>query len=166
MRAKLFLTDFQSPIGKLFILSSEKGLLAITFTKNEYEKFITKHFKDADILSDNSINKKTINELKKYFDKKQKTFNIPMLLLGTEFQKKVWMQLLKIPYGEVISYKELAKRIKMNKGFQAVGQANSKNPIPILIPCHRVITNDLKLGGYGGGLDKKKLLLKLEGVSF
>jgi methylated-DNA-[protein]-cysteine S-methyltransferase len=162
---KLFLNEFQSPIGKLYILSIEKGLVAISFTEDECEFHMKRYFKDFDLSTNNQINKKTISKLNRYFNKKLRIFDIPIILFGTEFQKKVWIQLLKIPFGKVISYKELAYKVKIKKGFQAVGQANGKNPIPIIIPCHRVITSDNKLGGYGGGLDKKIFLLELEGVT-
>ena len=93
---------------------------------------------------------------------KRKNFTIPLNPKGTPFQKKVWKELLKIPYGEVISYQELAKRVGNIKAQRAVGGANNKNPIPIFIPCHRVINKNNKLGGYALGLDIKKYLLELE----
>ncbi|ASG67464.1 hypothetical protein fh0823_00640 [Francisella halioticida] len=92
-----------------------------------------------------------------------KNFSIPLKLTGTEFQKQVWQELLNIPYGETISYQQEAINIGKPTAFRAVANANGKNLLPIIIPCHRVINANGKLGGYTGGLEKKKLLLKLEG---
>lgn len=162
----LFVNEFKSDIGKLQILSLEKGLVKIAFSTSEAKAMIKKKYKEHKISCDNKINKNTIKWLESYFKKKTVKIEIPMFLPGTEFQQKVWLELMKIPYGEVISYKELAKRVGLNKGFQAVGGANGKNPIPIMIPCHRVIMSDGSLGGFRGGLKIKKYLLELEGYSF
>ena len=102
-------------------------------------------------------------QLYEYFEGKRQSFDLPLELQGTEFQKKVWAALSQIPYGETRSYKDIAQSINCPKGFRAIGQANHNNPISIIIPCHRVIAADGGLGGYGGGLDNKKLLLELEG---
>ena len=102
------------------------------------------------------------SELKEYFLGKRKEFSIPLILIGTDFQKKVWQELLQIPYGKTISYLHEANNINKPKAFRAVANANGKNKISIIIPCHRVIANNGTLGGYGGGLDKKQFLLNLE----
>lgn len=102
-------------------------------------------------------------QLKEYFGRQRKGFDLPLELLGTEFQKKVWNELTKIPYGETISYGELANRMGDKNLMRAVAMANGANPIPIIIPCHRVIGADGSLTGYGGGLDVKQKLLELEG---
>lgn len=161
----LFVNEFKSEIGRLQILSFEKGLVRIAFSISEAKEIIKKKYKEHKISSDNKINKNTIKYLESYFKKKAADVEIPMFLIGTEFQQKVWSELIKIPYGEVISYKELAKRIGLHKGFQAVGGANAKNPIPIIVPCHRVIMSDGSLCGYAGGVKVKKYLLELEGYS-
>lgn len=101
-------------------------------------------------------------QLDEYFDGKRKEFNIQLLFAGTEFQKKVWTELLKIPYGDTVSYAELAKRIGMQKACRAVANANGANSISVFVPCHRVIGSDGSLTGYGGGLDTKLALLQLE----
>ncbi|WP_394211475.1 methylated-DNA--[protein]-cysteine S-methyltransferase [Psychrobacter piscatorii] len=107
----------------------------------------------------------TIFQLKDYAAGKRKTLNLPLdFSMGTEFQQSVWRALQEIEYGETISYATLAQRVNSPKGFRAVAQANGKNPFSIIVPCHRVIASDGKLGGYTGGLDKKKYLLALEGV--
>ena len=112
-----------------------------------------------------SVIKQCVEELEEYFNGERQTFdvNIKPEASGTPFQQSVWAQLRQIPYGETISYKTLAERIKGSNYSRAVANANGKNPISIIIPCHRVIASDQSLGGYTGGLDKKKLLLSVEG---
>ncbi|WP_419673674.1 methylated-DNA--[protein]-cysteine S-methyltransferase [Aliarcobacter butzleri] len=100
--------------------------------------------------------------MNEYFLKKRTNFTIPLKLIGTPFQIKVWEALLKIPYGKTISYKEEAKMIENEKAFRAVANANGKNNLSIIVPCHRVISNNGEIGGYTGGVEKKEFLLKLE----
>ena len=102
-------------------------------------------------------------ELGEYFDSKRKKFDVPLDLKGTEFQIKVWHELKKIPFGTTISYAELAERLGDVKYVRAVGRANGSNPVPIIIPCHRVINSNGNLGGYSAGLNIKEKLLELEG---
>ncbi len=106
----------------------------------------------------------TVGQLTQYFKGKRITFDIPVAPKGTDFQMRVWQQLLKIPYGKHISYGEQAKRMGSPKAVRAVGGANGKNPIGIIIPCHRVIGASGHLTGFGGGLDIKRRLLTLEGA--
>ena len=101
-------------------------------------------------------------QLDEYFLHQRREFDIPLLFVGTDFQKKVWNELLKIPYGKTISYGDLAKRIGMPKSVRAVANANAVNAISIIAPCHRVIGSDGTLTGYGGGLERKRFLLELE----
>jgi O-6-methylguanine DNA methyltransferase len=162
----LYLSIYESPVGKLFILSQKNGLILISFSMVEVKKMIKKHYPNHQLLKDNQINKKIVKYFDSYFQKKKIDIEIPLFLHGTEFQRKVWLELKEIPYGSTISYKELAGKVGIKKGFQAVGQVNSKNPFPILLPCHRVIASDGSLGGYSGGLKKKKYLLELEGYKF
>jgi methylated-DNA-[protein]-cysteine S-methyltransferase len=103
-------------------------------------------------------------QLEAYFSGNLRNFNIPMHVEGTDFQSRVWKELLKIPYGQAISYLELARRLGDEKCIRAAARANGANPISILIPCHRVMGSDGSLVGYGGGLDMKEFLLRLEGV--
>lgn len=105
-------------------------------------------------------------QLEEYFAGSRQNFDLPLNPGGTDFQRRVWRTLLDIPYGTAISYRELAHRADCPRGYQAVGQANGRNPLPILIPCHRVIGADGTLGGYSGGLDRKRFLLDLEGISY
>ena len=105
-----------------------------------------------------------LRQLESYFSGNLRDFNIPIHMEGTDFQRLVWKELLKIPYGQAISYLELARRLGDEKCIRAAARANGANPISILIPCHRVIGSDGSLVGYGGGLDMKEFLLRLEGV--
>jgi methylated-DNA-[protein]-cysteine S-methyltransferase len=105
---------------------------------------------------------RTIGQLDEYFAGRRTTFDIPLLLVGTDFQKTVWNELLNIPYGKTISYAGLSQKLGNPKAIRAIASANGANPISILVPCHRVIGSDRKLVGYGGGLPAKKILLDLE----
>nr|WP_315021198.1 methylated-DNA--[protein]-cysteine S-methyltransferase [uncultured Aminipila sp.] len=116
------------------------------------------------ILEETKILKIAFRQLEEYLQGSREVFEIPLNPSGTEFQKKDWLALQQIPYGKTISYGEIAKRIGCPKGARAVGLANNKNPIPIFIPCHRVIGASGKLVGYGGGIDKKIKLLEIEGI--
>ncbi len=108
------------------------------------------------------LSEKTYNQLIEYFNGKRKTFDIPFKMHGTVFQQKVWNALCEIPYGETRSYKDIAKAVGNEKASRAIGMANNKNPIHIIIPCHRVIGTSGKLVGYAGGLPMKEFLLKME----
>lgn len=117
---------------------------------------------DDFIESERELIKRTYIELEKYLEGTRKSFTIPINPKGTDFQKLVWDELLKIPYGETRSYKDIALSIGRDKAFRAVGNANNKNPIAIIIPCHRVVGSDGKLTGYAYGLEMKGQLLELE----
>jgi methylated-DNA-[protein]-cysteine S-methyltransferase len=108
--------------------------------------------------------KETATQLEEYFARERTEFDVPMELDGTPFQKEVWAELRRIHYGETISYGELARRVGRPRGPRAVGQANGRNPIPIIVPCHRVLASN-GIGGYGGGLPMKRILLATEGVA-
>jgi methylated-DNA-[protein]-cysteine S-methyltransferase len=105
-----------------------------------------------------------VAQLEEYFAGRREQFDIPLELSGTDFQKSVWRQLAHIPYGETVSYAELALMVGRPQAYRAVGQANGANPIPIVLPCHRVVASGGGLGGYGGGLPMKRKLLALEGT--
>ena len=107
-----------------------------------------------------------VQQLNEYFLHQRREFDIPLLFVGTDFQKKVWNELLKIPYGKAISYGELAKRIGKPNAVRAVANANAVNALSIIVPCHRIIGSDGSLTGYGGGLDRKRFLLDLEKNSY
>lgn len=142
---------FKSPIGMLKIEVSQRKLISLQFTND------TKIVDNQDEITEKC--KKQLNE---YFCGKRKIFDLPTQLEGTEFQKKVWKALCKIPYGTTVSYQEIAQKIGKEKAVRAVGTAIGKNPIAIIVPCHRVISANGKIGGYAYGVDKKQKLLDLE----
>ena len=139
---------------------------------------LKKHYglvdQDFTFIAQNSLSKieptealliEALEQLTAYFKGERQAFDLPLdISLGTDFQQRVWQQLQKIPHGETISYATLAQRVGNPKGYRAVANANGRNPFSIIIPCHRVIASDGKLGGYTGGLDKKEYLLALEGI--
>lgn len=145
---------YDTKIGKISICESKGKITDIIFGKPELS--------DEYKICETDIIKNCHNQLNEYFDKKRKTFDLPLNPKGTEFMLKVYNELLKIPYGETKCYKEIALSINNPNASRAVGMANNKNPIPIIIPCHRVIGKNGKLVGYGGGLEIKKFLLELE----
>jgi methylated-DNA-[protein]-cysteine S-methyltransferase len=148
-----------SPVGKLRLVASEKGLVAIDVRNNAKQEVTAKNPSAQAVLI------QTKKQLEQYFAGKRKSFDIALDLVGTEFQVQAWRALCRIPFGKTISYGQQAANIKKPKAFRAVGSANGKNPIPIIVPCHRVVASDGSLGGYSLGLRMKKQLLALEGVS-
>ena len=149
---------YDSPLGQMRLCCDGTYLTAVTFVGQKYED---KHIPDCAVFDTCPVLEQTKAWLSQYFDGKIPSFLPPMEPTGTPFQKKVWDLLLQIPYGETISYGELAKRLNC-KSAQAVGGAVGRNPISVLIPCHRVVGGDGKLTGYAGGVEKKEALLKLE----
>lgn len=150
-----------SPMGKLSIAATSLGIVSIEFGESDFSA-MSKKMKL--IIADTStpLLNNCVKQLNEYFSGERHDFSLPFHLEGTEFQKKVWHTLMTIPYGETISYKEEAQRLGNEKALRAVAQANGANPIPIIIPCHRVISADGSLGGYSSGVDKKQILLTLE----
>lgn len=147
-----------TPLGKMKAIASEKHLLVLDFEDSKYLEKNTLIAKNRT----NSILDLLEQELHLYFSGRLQKFSVPIQFTGTEFQQKVWQELLKIPFGETISYQEQANRILSPKAVRAVANANSRNKISIIVPCHRVIGKNKKLTGYAGGLDRKEFLLNLE----
>ncbi|MBS3995195.1 MAG: methylated-DNA--[protein]-cysteine S-methyltransferase [Alkaliphilus sp.] len=163
--SNVYFTNIDTAIGPLYVASSKKGVCRIGLSES-YEVFTSWLFKYFENIEENhKKNSTVVEQLFTYFDGSLKNFSVDLDLRGTPFQVKVWTALSKIRYGDVCSYKELAILAGSPKGFRAVGMANNKNPIPVVIPCHRVIGSDHGLVGFGGGLDMKKYLLELEGRS-
>ena len=142
--------DYDTPVGKLYIEAEEDFLTKLSFFELSGKRLET------------PVIKETYGQLTEYFEGNRKTFDIPLKLEGTDFQKSVWHALMKIPYGKTATYLEIAETIGNPKASRAVGMANNKNKIPIIIPCHRVIGTNGSLTGYAGGLEIKKKLLELE----
>lgn len=150
-----YLKSFNTKIGLIQIIEEDGKIIELNWNNKKYDENEIKQ-KDTDILLEA---KKQINE---YLEGTRKEFDLPLNPRGTNFMKKVWKELLNIPYGNTATYKKIAENIGNPKAARAVGMANNKNPIPIIIPCHRVIGSSGNLVGYALGLDKKKFLLDLE----
>jgi len=155
---------YNSPIGPLLIAEEDGYIVEISFMKADTRKKFKDSERQLDPLEESiaPVAATCIAELKAYFAGELKEFTVPIKLIGTNFRKKVWAALMTIPYGQTISYKQLAERIDNPKAVRAVGGANHHNPISIIVPCHRVIGADGSLTGYGGGVDNKSFLLELE----
>ena len=145
-----------TPIGRLTLVASSKGLQQVIFGAKKLPAAKSVSIKASDHLT------QTERQLREYFAGKRKKFSIKLDISGTEFQESVWYALNKISYGKTVSYAQQAKLVRKPKAFRAVGSANGKNPVAIILPCHRVIASNGTLGGYGGGLSIKRKLLALE----
>ncbi|MFD2370321.1 methylated-DNA--[protein]-cysteine S-methyltransferase [Brevibacillus sp. GCM10020057] len=169
MANELGYTIMDSPIGPLLLASTERGLCFIEFDADEsglgqLQRWSKKTFLGVAPVRDDARNEAARTQLQEYFAGERREFALPLDLYGTPFQKSVWHALTKIPYGETRSYKDIALAIGAAKAVRAIGGANNRNPIPIVIPCHRVIGSNGALVGYGGGLAIKEHLLALEGI--
>ena len=160
---------YHSPCGDLMLGSFENKLCLCDWATERHRDVVDKRLQrilQADYeYKTSGIIQKASPQLNEYFNSERTTFDIPLLFVGTDFQKKVWFKLLEIPYGKTVSYAELARQLDMPKAVRAVANANGTNAISIFAPCHRVIGSDHSLTGYGGGLDAKKTLLELEQTS-
>jgi len=146
-----------SRLGPLYLVASAEGLCgvhwdeqAVPFLKDHAETAAASHLMEA------------AEQIQAYLHGERKDFDVPLSLHGTAFQLAVWNELRRIPYGQTISYTELANRVKRPKACRAVGSANGRNPLCVIVPCHRVIASNASLGGYSGGLERKSWLLQLE----
>ncbi len=157
----IFYTFQDSPLGRLLLVSDGQALAGLDFAdRREGEEIGPGWVKDEEAAPFPLARA----ELAAYFAGKLRLFSVPLAPRGTPFQRSVWKTLQEIPYGETIPYRELARRAGRPAAVRAAGHANGRNPIAIIIPCHRVIGSDGKLTGYGGGLERKEALLRLEGV--
>lgn len=148
----------KTEIGSLYLVASDVGLQGVFLQKQDLPLTLTLKGRDPKVR----ILSETVRQLGEYFKGARKKFDLPFDVEGSEFQNRVWKALSKIPYGKTCSYKDIAKKIRKEKAFRAVGTANGKNPLCIIVPCHRVIASDGSLGGYSGGLRVKMRLLELE----
>lgn len=158
----LYYTRTSSPVGPLFLAASKKGLVRLEFDS----RVMPLNTKSTTLVEAQSEFLVHLRELDEYFSGRRKVFSFPLDLRGTVFQIQCWRALLDIPYGEVRTYRDNAVAIGHPKAFRAVGMANNRNPIAIVVPCHRVIASDGSLCGYGGGLEIKRRLLDLEHASY
>lgn len=151
----MFYTHMESPVGPLLLAGDQSGLKFVSFCKGSAKP-------EPDWVEDKATLAETERQLRAYFAGALEKFELPLAPEGSTFQREVWTRLCEIPYGETISYGELARRIGNPRASRAVGLANGSNPVAIVIPCHRVIGSNGKLTGYGGGLSTKEKLLALE----
>ena len=167
---KISITYYKSPIGELLLGSYDGKLCLADFRyrrmRTSIDNRIQKGLKAEYVEQSSEVIEETIKEMKEYFVGERKDFDIPLLMVGTDFQKSVWKGLIQVPYGTTASYLELSKRIGNEKAVRAVASANGANSIAILIPCHRIIGSNGDLVGYAGGLDVKRKLLAFENNLF
>lgn len=159
--ATLVKTTMQSPVGLLTLVASDVGLVAILWPEDTPDRVRLDVARED---ASHAVLQLTIAQLEEYFAGSRREFFIPLDMRGTEFQKQVWEQLLAIPYGTTRSYGELASRLGKPSASRAVGAANGRNPLSIVVPCHRVIGSSGALTGFAGGLEAKRTLLMLEGI--
>ena len=165
----IFYASFRAdiPMAEVFVAATHEGICRITFgNERSFLKELKSSYNNSLILKDEVQLKAVVSELRNYFSGIPTEFTFKLNLSGTDFQKRVWKALLNIPYGKTASYKDVAVMIGAPHAVRAVGGACGRNPVPIIIPCHRVIGADGNIGGYSGGLRIKKMLLKLEGVKY
>ncbi|WP_078597470.1 methylated-DNA--[protein]-cysteine S-methyltransferase [Evansella clarkii] len=165
----IYYAEMDSPIGKLTVGKSEKGICFVEFgsseeTKPLIEKWLQSKLMNVKLVEDTEQLHEAAMQINEYFSGERRDFDLPLDLRGTQFQNLVWNQVKTIPYGETRSYKHIAMEIGAPKAVRAIGGANNQNPVPLIIPCHRVIGSNGSMVGYGGGLDKKVQLLTLEGA--
>ncbi len=149
-----------TPVGPLFIAADARGLRAIEFPDNRHPVRRGADWREGD----SPLLRRARRQLDEYFAGRRRGFDLPLSPQGTPFQQSVWTALASIPYGQTLSYAGLAARVGRPAAMRAVGAANGRNPLPIVLPCHRVIGADGSLTGFGGGLPTKQFLLKLEGA--
>jgi methylated-DNA-[protein]-cysteine S-methyltransferase len=157
--------EFDSSLGSFRIATTERGLGYLDLPHANgcgLEGWLRRRVPGAKRKEAVGPNRAAIDQVLEYLEGKRTDFDLPLDLRGTEFQESVWKALLEIPYGETCTYQDLARSIGKPKAVRAVGSANGANPIPLIVPCHRVIATGGKLGGYGGGLEAKARLLAME----
>jgi len=161
----IYYTDFYIPsLKKTFLIAkNEKGVCNLSFNNKEIP-FINslKYYLDDEVIKSRSKLKNEVHQIQEYYAGKRKEFNMKVFLKGTGFQTKAWTALSKVKYGETISYSELAEKAGNKKAVRAAASSCAKNPVAVIIPCHRVIAKDGSLGGFGGGIELKKKMLRLE----
>lgn len=151
-----------SPVGRLTLIASDKGLAAVLWENDKPNRV---HAKAEAENEQHLVLLETERQLQEYFAGNRDTFSLPLDMIGTPFQQQVWEALTSIPYGETRNYQQIANQLGNPKAVRAVGAANGRNPVSIIVPCHRVIGTDGSLTGFAGGLEAKAHLLSLEGAT-
>ncbi|HNT29626.1 MAG TPA: methylated-DNA--[protein]-cysteine S-methyltransferase [bacterium] len=159
-----YASSFEAPFGTLSMGATRRGICAISINDREgLYRWLFRHLDTREVIErPYYVIKEAEVELRRYLRGKLEQFSVPLDLRGTDFQKQVWQQLLRIPYGEMFSYEQVAEKIGRGRAARAVGAACGANPIPIMVPCHRVVGSHHHLGGYSGGLAVKEWLLRRE----
>ncbi len=163
---RIHVARMKSPIGTLAVASSSRGAAAIEMDGDgaRFRGHLARWWRGAELRDDAGPNRALLAQLEAYFAGERKRFTVAIDLRGTEFQRAVWEEMRRIPYGEVRSYGEVACAVGRPRGPRAIGTACHGNPLPLIVPCHRVIAGDGTLGGFGGRLDLKTALLEIEGI--
>ncbi len=159
----IYYTNIDTPIGILGLVRDNDLLLRISLPNEEISKLaLRKIYQNEEIVENKSGFEDTINQLTEYFDGKRQVFAIKTKIGTSPFYTKVLEEVARVPYGKTVSYSQIAQKLKNPKAARAVGTANARNPLPIIIPCHRIIAKNNRLGGYAGGIKMKKYLLGFE----
>ena len=159
---KIFYRFMKTTFGTLLLASTEKGVRRIMLSAENQLNRLSQEFKEMELIEDHKFNDQAADQLGQYFEGERKQFSLPLDLEGTDFQKRVLQAVQEVPYGATRSYQDIAERIGSPKAVRAVGNANRTNPLPLIIPCHRIIGSDGSMTGYGGGIDLKRKLLEFE----
>lgn len=162
----VWLNRFDTEMGPVTLASTAKGVVACSLpgkSKKHIVDWLARKLPDAEVVEGTAHNRVFMKAVRDYLSGRRRELDLPLDLRGTPFQKRVWAELCKVPFGETITYAALAKRAGHPRAVRACGSANGANPIPLIVPCHRVIASDGTLGGFGGGLPLKRRLLDLEG---
>ncbi|MCG3120595.1 MAG: Methylated-DNA--protein-cysteine methyltransferase [bacterium] len=165
----IYYAKMKTPLGvHLWIAKSGRGVCRIEFghSESEFRAMMARVWLDARLINDGKALQKPLAELKQYFAGRRREFTFRQFMIGTGFQQLVWQAVSEIPYGQVATYKMIAEKIRCPHAVRAVGHANGSNPLPIVIPCHRVIGSNGDLCGYGGGIELKRRLLEFEGAAW
>lgn len=160
----VYFEKWESPLGPLFLYSNDTHLVGLTFPANNDRFLKTLRLKPQ--AKSSALIKRAKSQLTEYFKGRRREFDLPFVVTGTDFQKRAWAVLSGIPFGTTMTYAQQAQSINSAKAFRAVGTANGRNPISIVVPCHRVVGTDGKITGYAGGPKVKAALLRLEGLYF
>jgi len=162
----IFVQYFKNNFTEFIVGSYDNKICLLDYryrkNRNTIDNRMKKYLKTDIVFESTDIIEKAIVQIEEYFEKKRKTFDLPLLFVGSDFQKKVWTALVEVPYSQTSSYLDLAKKIGNEKAVRAVANANGANALSIVVPCHRIIGTNKKLTGYAGGLELKKKLLDLE----
>ncbi len=163
----IHLSHVGTPLGRITLANTDSGLAYVCFPGREdvLSRWLKRNAPDACFIESSNAGHTAEKQLIEYFEGRRKTFDLPLDMTGTVFQREVWNALIDIPYGKTLSYGEVAKIVKKPGSARAIGNAVARNPVSIVVPCHRVIGSDGSLVGFGGGMEAKKELLRLEGCA-